>query len=169
MTTPSPLMAAHLGAAAAGGERWFSTDGRWAVIEADGKFQIWDVRTARLVHSGRAERLALSGPVLSAAVSPDGCCLLTGRRDGVVRIWRAPTGMLVGEELRHRDMVIHVEFSPDGRLAATASLDKTVCVWDATTGRRVAEMKTRAPGELGHLQPGRTPARHCERGTLSHP
>ncbi len=86
---------------------------------------------------------ALTHPagVLTASFSPDGKLVLTGARDGVVRLWNADSGQKVAEFKAHEQPVIYAEFSPDGSRIATSSIDKTARIWDAAQRTLLHELK----------------------------
>jgi hypothetical protein len=94
------------------------------------------------------------GPVRCIAVSADGQRLLTGARDGTVRVWNLATGNGVGC-LEGFDGPVHgVAFSPDGLLAVACGaqkprgegktadqVDSAARVWDLTNGREVRRLQ----------------------------
>ncbi|MBV8541347.1 MAG: pentapeptide repeat-containing protein, partial [Pseudonocardiales bacterium] len=75
-----------------------------------------------------------TGGVLAVAWSPDGTRLLTGGRDGDVRVWDAASGEPLHRLTGHTDWVWAVAWSPDGTRLLTGGGDGTVRVWDAASG-----------------------------------
>jgi WD40 repeat protein len=67
--------------------------------------------------------------VNSVEYSPDGALLISGSRDGTVRLWDTSIGFPLRVLDDHTDGVSDVAFSPDGSLIASASEDGTVIVW----------------------------------------
>jgi hypothetical protein len=53
--------------------------------------------------------------VTIASFSPDGKRVLTGSKDGLVRLWDSASGYPLSEPLENGGQIIAVEFSPDGR------------------------------------------------------
>jgi WD40 repeat protein len=76
---------------------------------------------------------AHDGGLLCAAVSPDDRFLVTGDRQGVVKVWDLACRQQVGSLPGHTDEVQRAVFSPDGRTLATCSKDRTVRLWDVAT------------------------------------
>jgi len=84
-------------------------------------------------------------PVWVATWSPDGQKILTGSRDGSVRVWHLeshkPMQWTLGATLRgHTGMVWSLAWSPDGNRALTAGHDGLVRVWrmEVANGTAVA-------------------------------
>lgn len=78
-----------------------------------------------------------------ATISPDASVVMTGERDGTVRLWNsdkldAERGNLIyimgSEEIGHTDIVNSIDFNSDGSLAVSTSDDGSVIVWDVATG-----------------------------------
>ncbi|KIK60487.1 hypothetical protein GYMLUDRAFT_609660 [Collybiopsis luxurians FD-317 M1] len=73
--------------------------------------------------------------VQSIAYSPDGSKIVSGARDGAVKIWDITTGAQIGNTLHgHRNWVTTVAFSPNGTRVVSGSRDRTVSIWDTATG-----------------------------------
>lgn len=66
----------------------------------------------------------------NGAVSPNNQLLLTGDRDGRVRLWDARSGRQLRELSAHQGMVNNVCFGPQGRRIASAGADSTIRVGD---------------------------------------
>jgi WD40 repeat protein/tRNA A-37 threonylcarbamoyl transferase component Bud32 len=80
---------------------------------------------------------AHDGGLLCATVSPDDRFLVTGDRNGAVKVWDLDTLQPITPLHGHTDEVQRAVFSPDGRTLATCSKDRTVRLWDvATWGER---------------------------------
>ncbi|KAG8780932.1 hypothetical protein FRC12_022430 [Ceratobasidium sp. 428] len=78
----------------------------------------------------------VASEVYSTVYSPDGHRIVSGSRDGIVRVWDAETGDAVLDPLvGHSGEVNSVAFSPDGRWIASGSSDRTIRLWDAETGK----------------------------------
>jgi WD40 repeat protein len=73
---------------------------------------------------------AHDGGLLCVAVSPDDRFLVTGDRQGTVKVWDLATRELITTLAGHTDEVQRVTFSPDGHTMATCSKDQTVRLWD---------------------------------------
>lgn len=69
--------------------------------------------------------------VVGLAVSPDGKFILSGDRQGSVRLWDA-SGKLLVSWTAHGDWVNVVAFSPDGTKALTGGDESPARLWDLT-------------------------------------
>jgi WD domain, G-beta repeat/Pentapeptide repeats (8 copies) len=75
-----------------------------------------------------------SSGVSSVGYSPDGTRLVSGGRDGSVRVWDAATGEALLTIPSHPGWVFSVGYSPDGTRLVSGGRDGSVRVWDAVTG-----------------------------------
>ncbi|HBZ30896.1 MAG TPA: hypothetical protein DEO56_09945, partial [Nitrosomonas nitrosa] len=81
--------------------------------------------------------------VYSVAFSPDGNRILSGGKDGALRMWDVQTGKQIGKPLiGHEASILSVAFSSDGRRIVSGSLDNTLRLWDAQTGMPIREPLT---------------------------
>lgn len=73
------------------------------------------------------------GDALTVTMTPDGESLVTGARDGVVKVWNLATGTERRRFTRHTGGVQEAAVDPAGKQVATAGADGTVWLWDLTT------------------------------------
>ncbi|MFN7305244.1 MAG: WD40 repeat domain-containing protein, partial [Acetobacteraceae bacterium] len=96
-----------------------------------------------------AELMRLLGhedAVFSVGFSPDGARLVSGGRDGTLRIWDAASGSLLTTLTGHEVWFRSVSFSPDGARLVSGGSDRTLRLWDATSGALLASLR-------GHERP----------------
>ncbi|MFH0953041.1 MAG: protein kinase [Verrucomicrobiota bacterium] len=101
-----------------------SSDG--SLFFADGI--IWDRATRR-------EKWALKGHaawISAAAFSPDGKRIVTGSRDGTMKIWDVETGRSLVTLRGHNKSVWDVAFSADGKKLLSGGADGRAVLWDAS-------------------------------------
>ncbi|KAF9518419.1 hypothetical protein BS47DRAFT_298514 [Hydnum rufescens UP504] len=82
-----------------------------------------------------------SGPVLSAAFSPDGLRLASGSQDCSLCLWDAMSGVHIATLQGHSHWVTSIAFSPDGSRLASASYDCNLCLWDAISGTHIGTLQ----------------------------
>ncbi len=137
----------------------FSPDGKRIVSGSlDAVARSWDAATGQPIGDLRPEATGqpvggderpygAHDTVDTVAISPDGRRLVTGHRDGTVRLWDVDTGQQVGDPLTAPGVSIadSVAFSPDGKRIVAGCSDSdgvSVRVWDAETGRPVGQPMT---------------------------
>lgn len=116
----------------------FSPDGRSIVTAAGKSAQVRDAET------GKARTtIALPDAYSSGAISPDGKCLLTGVKGGVVLSWHLDTGKPSAPPLAVGGAVVDIRFSANGEyfaVAANKSLTQTVRAWNTSDRSLRVEM-----------------------------
>lgn len=67
--------------------------------------------------------------VISIAFSKNAILLASGNTEGLVKIWKLSSGVLLRTLFGHTDIVCMITFSNDGNLLATGSNDGTARFW----------------------------------------
>jgi WD40 repeat protein len=86
--------------------------------------------------------------IWACAFSPDARRVVSGSRDGLLRLWETETGVCLNTLEGHEDPVYACAFSPDGSRIVSASEDKTLKLWDAASGRCLDTLKGHTNGVL---------------------
>jgi len=122
----------------------FSPDGRLVVFAGDGRPEILELFTQRVL----ARLEGTPANAVAAAFSPDGTRIATGESDGSVRLWDAATGQELLILSGHTALVVDVAFSPDGRRLASVGLDGTMRVWALDLDDLLALARSRVSREF---------------------
>jgi WD40 repeat protein/class 3 adenylate cyclase len=127
----------------------FSPDGaRLLTISDDATAKLWDAGTGAQIgkdlRHGAVVTYAAFGVTDWDPAHP--LRIVTGARDGKVRIWDGATGELLRTLDAHKGFVTRTLFSPDGRRILSSSMDHTARIWDTLTGREIATLSGHAKG-----------------------
>jgi WD40 repeat protein len=87
-----------------------------------------------------------TGPVQAVAVTADGQRIVSGGRDGTVRVWDLASGRLQRILEGHTGEVNAVAVTGDGQRIVSGGNDNTVRVWDLASGRLEHTLEGRTGG-----------------------
>lgn len=106
---------------------------------------LWETARGRAISCFEEHR----DEVFALAFSPDGQSLLSGSRDGTLRLWDLRHGAELRRIGRQLGWVRGVAFSPDERLILGSSWDGTARIWDNATGRELRRLEGHTDGVEG--------------------
>lgn len=97
----------------------------------------WDLHDDRLLTTlkGHAEA------VTTIALSHDGCTLISGGGDKLLKLWNVNTGQQQKVIAAHRDRIHCIAVHPNGDWFASSSEDGLVKLWDIWTGQPLASLR----------------------------
>ena len=87
--------------------------------------------------------------ITSVSFSPSGKRLVSGSKDGLIKIWDTPSACETMTLYGHENAVYSVSFSPDGTKVASASADNQVKLWDVITGSEILTLSGHIGGVRG--------------------
>jgi WD40 repeat protein len=114
-----------------------SASADWNATPTGFDVQVWDPRTGRPAYALPPTDTATE----ALAFRPDGCYLVTGGGDRIVRVWDAQTGDEIGPLGASERGIRGLAFSRDGKHLASASSDGAVKLWDATRLKEAQEAR----------------------------
>jgi WD40 repeat protein len=118
----------------------YTTDGKKVfTCSYDATVRSWDAETGDQIEEYRVE--GNHWQIDELALAPDGKHLISGLRNGDLRIWDIEKNTLVRTLELHDDGISSIEFSEDGKQVLSASFSKTAILWDWETGEELASFK----------------------------
>lgn len=113
---------------------FFPNGGILASISADGKLNLWNVETGKLMKTISDPRDSFG----TFAVSVDGSLLAKSGKNNSINIYDLVNNTIVRRLAGHQEFINQLNFSPDGKYMVSVSDDRTMTLWDVTTGKKVA-------------------------------
>jgi WD40 repeat protein len=122
-----------------------SDDSKWiASGSADGKIQLWDLKTQKLVHSFLGHKTGVYS--MSLVFHPSRQTLISGGDDGTIRIWDLQTGKEIRTLKVPFKSVRALAISPDGKsIIASGGLDGIILKFNSTTQVEVCKLVSDPP------------------------
>jgi len=80
-----------------------------------------------------------SSTIVAISVFPDGCRMVTGSSDKMLRLWDLRNGAVLKTLEGHRSMVQAVAISRDGKSIASGGMHGEVIIWDGDTGESLTQ------------------------------
>jgi WD40 repeat protein/serine/threonine protein kinase len=118
-----------------------SMDGRILISgDENGTAKVWEVASRVCLHTIKNERAIKNGRGLSSGFSTvsfaiDGRRLLSGHRDGSMKLWDVESASCVRVFEGHTNEIQSLDWSVDGRLALTTGFCDRTKLWDVETGQ----------------------------------
>jgi len=84
----------------------------------------------RAVDGGLLQQIVTSSPITHMVADPGADRLVTGHKDGSVRLWQATDFTLLKEQQLHRGAIKAVAIAPGATQYASSSTDGSVVLWD---------------------------------------
>lgn len=81
------------------------------------------------------------GEVACMAISAKENMLVSGSKDGTLKVWDIQEGVCVKTLEGHKSAVVSVDISPNSRFVVSGSWDKTLRLWELETGQCVYTME----------------------------
>ncbi len=123
----------------------FSQDGSHVLIPLrNGQVELWNLGSRKSVQSYQHTL-----PVHLAALNRDQTRVLTGTRDGIVRLWDAQKGTLI-KTYPKLYRLAQAEFNPTGELFVTVGKYNKTQVFDSKTGEKVGKPIRKFPLSVVH-------------------
>jgi WD40 repeat protein len=119
-----------------GGFSFMTNNGAFAVGNADGTVEVWD-----LVRKCRTANWKAHKSVTAVAFMPDGHQLVTASQDGTAALWELEPVRVVHRFGRTLNAFFSVCVSLDGKRVAAGTGDGQIKIWDSTTGQELATLR----------------------------
>lgn len=104
----------------------FSADGTRLALAGNEGMGVWDIEEGRLLWAVRRTNTHINDVLFS----PNGEWMATvSNGNGIIWIWDAQNGNLLGSLEGHLESVVALEIAPDGTYLLSASQDGTIGVW----------------------------------------
>ncbi len=116
----------------------FNPDGRQLAVAREGVVHLYELPGLAETEAIRA--LGTNAEVL--AYSPDGTLIVSGSKDGCLRLWSCAERRIVRELPSHQKAVRWLDFSLNGTRLLSADSQGEVISWDAHTWRRLCSFQT---------------------------
>ena len=101
-----------------------------------------------------------ANPISSIAISRDGRYIISGSKDGTIRIWDVKGGNIIGTIYRHfcfkflrRDSIV-VAICPDSKYFVSGGKDGTIKIWNFEKYEKPIKVFCRRPGFFHRFWPG---------------
>ena len=116
----------------------FSTNGKTIASASANRLILWDVETAQ-----ELIRIKCQNFINTLSFSHDGDMIASGESDGLIRLWDALTGQLIGA-FRHDPYVSSIAFSPTEYILASCSTrEGTIKLWNVATETETLTIKNK--------------------------
>lgn len=102
-----------------------------------GQLALWNLETGENVRCIDGHE----GPVVSAAITPDGRQIISGDGDRTLKIWDSTLGTLVHTYERLQPAIGHLTVTPDGRQVLAVEEGQTLKAWDLASGANVVHYR----------------------------
>jgi WD40 repeat protein len=118
----------------------FSPDGQRIAFASANSVCVWDIAREELIYRFREHR----DEVFTVSFSRDGRSILSGSRDGTLRLWDLDNGAELQRITGHTSWIRSVVYSRDGQRAASGSWDRSACLWDLPSGQAIVKLNDHA-------------------------
>ena len=108
----------------------------------NGIIRIWNTETGKqeqafMENSFANDLAAQSAAVTVVMFNSDGNVLVSGHKNGSIRLLDMDTGKVIQTLRGHADAVSSISFRPDGKTLASTSKDATARLWDVDSGEQI--------------------------------
>jgi serine/threonine protein kinase/WD40 repeat protein len=110
---------------------------------------LWELASGRKVGELRGH----DREVMCLAFTPDGRRLVTGSRDGTLRVWDPETREEISRFKGHRLYLKHLAFAADGTRLVSTSGDRTALIWDGVSTNRRLRVRREQERDLEQARP----------------